>query len=138
MTAKAPEVRQAIWKATSGGDGAGVAAPRRVRDAGSYAGDHELFAGAFAGDQFTYTTAMVQALLPLALDGPELPAAGRTESVRYHGDPAEGGNLLVMLIDVRSAVDRLPDRDRIYAEHAAGTLADSPWLAHVIAELLNG
>ena len=53
-----------------------------------------------AVDQFHYSRGLVAELLPMALAGPEPPAAGPVEG-GGSGDPAVGGNMLVMILDVR-------------------------------------
>lgn len=59
-------------------------------------------------DRFFYTRELVRELLPMALDGPEPPAAGPAEAGRSAGDPATGGNVQAMILDVRRV---LPARD---------------------------
>lgn len=58
-------------------------------------------------DQFWYSRDLVEVLLPWAVDGPEPPAAGPERGSRSQ-DPAEGGNMLAMIVDVRRALARLP------------------------------
>jgi hypothetical protein len=62
-------------------------------------------------DQFFYSRDLIAELLPWALDGLEPPARGLTEGRPSGSDPAEGGNVLVMMIDVRRAVAELPDAE---------------------------
>lgn len=90
-------------------------------------------------DQFDYTGPMLGVLLELALDGPQMPAAGLTGMPRSTGDPAEGGNLLAMLVDVRRAVGMLPrhERAQLYADHLAGR-EHSGYLVRELAARLNG
>jgi hypothetical protein len=58
-------------------------------------------------DQFYYSRRLVAELLPMALAGPEPPVRGPTDSPGSQGDPAEGGNTLVMILDVRRVMDRM-------------------------------
>lgn len=134
---RAPQVRWHVSKWLTENT-AGVSMPAPINDGKSYyTGDHEELDHLFEGDQFYYTEALVTSLLPVALEGPQMPCAGRTESVRHTSDPAEGGNLAVMLIDLRKAVAQHPDRVNIYAEHAAGG-DTNPWLVRELVQLLNG
>jgi hypothetical protein len=56
------------------------------------------------GDQFYYSRELVRELLPMALDGPVPPAGGLSEGGRSVADPATGGNVLAMIVDVRRAL----------------------------------
>jgi hypothetical protein len=58
-------------------------------------------------DQFYYNRRLVAELVPMALAGPEPPATGLTDRPGGGGDAAEGGNMLAMILDVRSALMRM-------------------------------
>lgn len=59
-------------------------------------------------DQFFYTPGLVRELLPMALTGPVPPARGLAEQSSTPGDPATGGNLQAMILDVRRALALRP------------------------------
>jgi hypothetical protein len=90
-------------------------------------------------DQFFYTPSLVRELLPMALDGPEPPAAGPVDPGRRGGDPAEAGNLQAMLLDVRRVYDRLPLNDQLtaLAAHLNGTHTPA-YVIDAIVERLGG
>lgn len=57
-------------------------------------------------DQFYYSRQLVAELIPMALAGPQPPARGLSDTPGTGGDPAEGGNMLAMILDVRRALDQ--------------------------------
>jgi hypothetical protein len=90
-------------------------------------------------DQFYYSRGLVAELLPWALDGLEPPAKGLTDMPRGGSDPAEGGNVLAMMIDVRRAVSRLGDEQwrSLLSAHYNGR--DIPeYVLDGIVDLLGG
>jgi hypothetical protein len=62
-------------------------------------------------DQYRYAPAEVFALIPIALDPDGLPTHGHPEGPSPKGNLAEGGDVLAALIDVRRALDSLPEDD---------------------------
>lgn len=55
-------------------------------------------------DQYVYSPAVVRELIPMALDGPETPTDTSWDSIRCPGDPAVGGNLLALIMDVKRVI----------------------------------
>lgn len=86
-------------------------------------------------DQFYYSTGLVRELIPLAVAGPELPAPGITDRPTTQGDPAEGGNMLAMMLDVRSAIEKLPGLARLTIANAILSGVDVP--KHVINQIID-
>lgn len=74
-------------------------------------------------DHFSYDRNQIEALLPACFD-PDfgILAAKAEQEVRSNGDPAHGGGLMAMVMDVRSAWDRLHklDHDVLRARHHHG------------------
>ena len=62
-------------------------------------------------DQYTYQPREVFDLIPVALDPDGLPSVGHQEGPAPHGNLAEGGDVLAALVDVRRALDALPEAD---------------------------
>lgn len=90
-------------------------------------------------DQFHYSRAMVAELLPMALDGPEPPARGLTDEPRGTGDPAVGGNLQAMLLDVRRVIPYLSDDSWRLAVQSWVRNTDCPdFVLDEIVDLLGG
>lgn len=81
--------------------------------------------GLMRGDAFYYSKAMIEDVLPMVFDPDDWTASQvpDTDTVRRGGgDPAEGGNTLATVMDVRRALDSLNDEDRtllelLYADH---------------------
>ncbi len=68
-------------------------------------------------DTYRYTPNEVKRLLPLALDSTALTIPGQSfDSAPVHGDPAEGGNLLASVVDVRRALNGLDSLDRLFLQ----------------------
>jgi hypothetical protein len=90
-------------------------------------------------DQFWYSRKLVAELLPLAVYGPEPPARGLTDSPGGKGDPAEGGNMLAMILDVRRALSLMGAGRRAAIEGGvtAGQDTDAVDL-DLIVDLLGG
>lgn len=62
-------------------------------------------------DQYRYSAAEVIDLIPIALDPDGLPESGHREGPAAHGNLAEGGEVLAALVDVRRALNALPEAD---------------------------
>lgn len=90
-------------------------------------------------DQFYYSRKLVAELLPMAVYGPEPPARGLTDAPGGKGDPAEGGNMLAMILDVRRALSMLGPGRRAAIEGGvtAGIEPDTLDL-DLIVEMLGG
>lgn len=86
-------------------------------------------------DQFHYTPGMVAELLLLALDGPEVPARGLTDEPRGVGDPAVGGNLQAMLLDVRRALTLIDTQSWRVAVTSWANNTECP--AYVLDEIVD-
>lgn len=90
-------------------------------------------------DQFYYSRGLVAELLPIALNGPELPASGLTDGPGAQGDPAEGGNVQVMILDVRRVVPLMTESARYAAVYAVVRGEDiPPYALDEIVEMLGG
>lgn len=90
-------------------------------------------------DQFYYSRKLVAELLPLAVAGPEPPARGLTDTPGGKGDPAEGGSMLAMIVDVRRALS-LMGAGRRAAIEGGVTAGQEPYAVDLdlIVELLGG
>lgn len=63
------------------------------------------------GDQLDYSPTVVVGILPIALDPDGVPGAGLHEGPAPKGNLAEGGTVLAILMDVRRALDHVPEED---------------------------
>jgi len=80
-------------------------------------------------DQYHYSRETVAGLIPLIWDDEALVLASRAESeIRSRSDPAHGGGLMAMVIDIRkawaSALER-EDEDFLVARHVHGITFDA-------------
>ncbi len=80
-------------------------------------------------DTYRYSPNEVKRLLPMALDSTALTVPNNSfDSPRARHDPAENGNLLASVVDVRRALGRLSEFDRLFlqtfAESDTGHVAD--------------
>lgn len=62
-------------------------------------------------DQYRYSARTIIRLLPVAMDPEGVPESGTPDGVKPHGNLAEGGDMLAQLIDVRRALEALPEDD---------------------------
>lgn len=92
-------------------------------------------------DQYTYRLPVVRELLGPALDGyvPQGPPGGGSTP----GDPAEGGNVLAMLCDIRRALTLLPGEHRgeillAHAGYVPNDTADHGLALEALVAALNG
>jgi hypothetical protein len=68
-----------------------------------------------ANDQQQYSAGMIASLLPVALDPDGIPDGGGVhEGPKPHGNLAEGGDVLAMLVDVRRAIESLTYEDQTF------------------------
>lgn len=77
-------------------------------------------------DEFFYSTALIEDLIGVIVDGGSAFASQGPTIGRSGGDPAEGGNLMTMIADVQVALDALDEerRDLLLRVHGEGVTYD--------------
>lgn len=87
-------------------------------------------------DQYYYSPGLLAELVPMAVAGPEPPATGLHEGGGGPGDPAEGGNLLTMIVDVRRGMGMISG-EAAAALRRAVQVGDGVPPSWALAELLD-